>query len=445
MANTAGVAEATQTKNGRKLTDYDSGRQYGRAAGSYDAELAEVGPGTPMGELLRRYWHPFALSGEIGTELPLPIRALGEDLVAFRDAEGRAGLMYPRCMHRGASLVLGKIEAGGLRCPYHGWLFDTEGHLRETPCELDPKSTRLHNVVRQPWYPVVEKYGLAFTYMGPAEKEPLFPHIPLIDKLEGDEIVVPMGGSQPTTMMPLVLNEGDMDMNWLQAYENFMDPLHLSALHSMINGMQFNEYISKNPEPCKFKSFGKADISWLGHWNYEKANVTTQAIFQAVLPNIHCEGPVFTANDKPGFSWVVPVDDHNYRSFTVRVVKRNAPPSFPDLAFMKPEGWGPGHKPYSEWSLENKQRWQTDYLVQKSLGSITLHSEERLTAADKGVGVLRRMLKQQIKVVREGGNPAGSTPGVADTIDIYASTARLNLGTGELIEGYMIKTLADYE
>ncbi|WP_070156112.1 Rieske 2Fe-2S domain-containing protein [Sphingobium phenoxybenzoativorans] len=432
-----------EPKTGR-ASDYSTGRQYGRPRATHDHELTETNPGTLMGELLRRYWQPFALSSELNNDLPLPIRILGEDLVAFRDAEGKAGLMYPRCMHRGASLVLGKLEPQGLRCPYHGWMFDTQGHLLDTPCELDPKSTHLHRVIRQPWYPMIEKYGIAFTYMGPADKEPLFPENPLLDALDDDEIILPTGGSQPPDEAPIALVEGQMDMNWLQNFENFMDPLHLSALHSTINGMQFNEYINFNPDPCKFKAFDKGSISWIGQWENKTAGVITQAIFQTIFPNMHCEGPVFEAG-KPSFKWVVPVDDHNYRSFTAWVVKKDGGLPIGDLVMMDPDKFGPGRpEAYRTWTLEDKQRWQTDFLVQQSQGPITLHSEERLTTADMGVVMLRRILKQQAKIVKDGGNPIGAVPGEADVIDVYASTARLDPATGEILEGYLLKTLDDY-
>jgi phenylpropionate dioxygenase-like ring-hydroxylating dioxygenase large terminal subunit len=433
-----------EPKSGR-ASDYTAGRQYGRPAAAYDRELAETGAGTPMGELLRRYWQPFALSSELTNDLPLPIRILGEDLVAFRDAEGKPGLMYPRCMHRGASLVLGKLEPQGIRCPYHGWMYDTQGHLLDTPCELNPKNTQLHRVIRQPWYPVIERYGIAFTYMGPPEKEPLFPEIPLLDALDEDEMILAMGGSQPTDQAPFALVEGQMDMNWLQNFENYMDPLHLTTLHANINGMQFNEYIDVNPDPCKFKAFGEGSISWIGHWENKSAGVITQAIFQTIFPNMHCEGPVFEAG-KPSYKWVVPVDDHNYRSFSAWVVKKGAGLPIGELVMMNPEKFGPGRpEAYRSWTIEEKQRWQTDYLVQHSQGPITLHSEERLTTADTGVVMLRRLLKQQARIVMEGGDPIGSKPGEADQVDIYASTARLDPRTGEVLEGYMLKTLDDYK
>jgi phenylpropionate dioxygenase-like ring-hydroxylating dioxygenase large terminal subunit len=427
-----------------KVSDYAAGRQFGRPKATYDRQLTEVGPGTPMGELMRRYWQPFALSSEISNDLPLPIRILGEDLVAFRDGEGRAGLMYPRCSHRGASLVLGKIEAKGLRCPYHGWMFDTQGHLLDTPCELDPSSKRLHKVIRQPWYPVIEKFGLAFTYMGPPDKEPGLPVFRLLEDISADEMVVPIGGTKPPSEGPMAVAEGQMDNNWLQTFENYMDPLHLSALHSTINGMQFNEYVFMNPNPCKFKAFDKASVCWIGHWKHKEADVVTQAVFQTVVPNIHIEGPVFEAG-KPWVAWVVPRDDTNYRTFMLRIVKKDAPLRMPELRVFDPKQWGPGHtEAYTTWSLEDKQRWQTDFLVQQSLGPITLHSEERLTTADAGIAMMRRLLKQQAKLVEEGKDPVGATPQKADVVDIYASTARVDSKTGEIVEGYLLKSLDDF-
>src|SRR5437016_2522855 len=110
------------------------GSAYGRPAQNPNAIWIEVGPGKPMGELLRRYWHPIALSEQV-TDLPRAVKVLGEDLVLFRDGKGRAGLVYPRCMHRGTTLLYGKVEDKGIRCCYHGWLFDVEGHCLEQPCE----------------------------------------------------------------------------------------------------------------------------------------------------------------------------------------------------------------------------------------------------------------------------------------------------------------------
>jgi len=143
------------------------GSAYGLPEPSYDAELVEVGAGTPAGELLRRYWHPVGVSSELA-DLPVPVRVLGEDLILFRTGQGRPGLVYPRCIHRGTTLRYGKVESNGIRCCYHGWLFDPEGRCLEQPCE--PGGGRKLELYRQPWYPLEERYGLVFAYLGPPER-----------------------------------------------------------------------------------------------------------------------------------------------------------------------------------------------------------------------------------------------------------------------------------
>ncbi len=108
------------------------GCAYGRPAHHHDAELTEVGPGTPCGEFMRRYWHPIALSANVVAR-PQQVRILGEDLILFRDGKGRPGLLTPRCSHRGTSLYYGKVDDNGIRCCYHGWQFDVEGHCLDQP------------------------------------------------------------------------------------------------------------------------------------------------------------------------------------------------------------------------------------------------------------------------------------------------------------------------
>ena len=124
---------------------------------TFDEDLVRVGRGTPGGELLRRYWHPVAVASEV-KDLPVAIRALGEDLVLFRTTGGAFGLVHPRCCHRGTTLLYGRVEQQGIRCCYHGWLFGPEGHCLDQPCE--PGGGEKRENYRQPWYPVQERYGL---------------------------------------------------------------------------------------------------------------------------------------------------------------------------------------------------------------------------------------------------------------------------------------------
>ena len=123
------------------MTTTDIRSAYSLKPPTYNTRLTEVGRGTPMGELLRRYWHPVGLSGDAGAT-PRPVKILGEELILFRDGQGRPGLVYPRCCHRGTTLYYGKVEERGIRCCYHGWLFDVEGQCLEMPCEPEPRPAR---------------------------------------------------------------------------------------------------------------------------------------------------------------------------------------------------------------------------------------------------------------------------------------------------------------
>ena len=136
--------------------------------------ITRTGPGTPAGALMRRYWQPAALVDELLGNRPVkPVRLLGENLVLFRDEQGRYGLIERACPHRGTDLAFGRLEDGGLRCAFHGWLFDVTGQCLETPAE--PEGSRLCANIRQKAYPVVEKSGILFAYLGPGEP-PEFPH-----------------------------------------------------------------------------------------------------------------------------------------------------------------------------------------------------------------------------------------------------------------------------
>ena len=127
--------------------DPHAGNAYRLPPGAVRDDLVRVGRGTPMGEMLRRYWHPVALAEE-ATDTPRVVEALGESLVLFRDGQGRPGLLHPRCCHRGTTLYYGRVEADGIRCCYHGWKFDAEGRCLDQPCE--PEGGRQRHRIRQP-------------------------------------------------------------------------------------------------------------------------------------------------------------------------------------------------------------------------------------------------------------------------------------------------------
>ena len=177
--------------------------------------LTRVGPGTPAGRLFRRYWQPVALTEELPSGgRPVPIRLLGEDLVLFKDKRDRIGLIGTRCPHRGADLSYGRIEPDGLRCPYHGWLYDVDGRCLDQPVE--PLESSFKDKIRHTAYPCREVGGLIFTYMGPGEP-PLFPHYACWDVPEKQRFVTKMFH----------------ECNYLQGLEGSVDPSHLGFLHRM--------------------------------------------------------------------------------------------------------------------------------------------------------------------------------------------------------------------
>ena len=175
--------------------------------------ITRTNPGTAAGALLRRYWQPAALLDELAGNRPVkPVRLLGEDLVAFKDDKSRYGLIGRHCPHRGTDLAYGRLEDGGLRCAFHGWLFDVAGKCLQTPAE--PDTSNLCANIKQKSYPVVEKSGILWAYLGPGEP-PAFPDF--------DCFVAP--GTHTFAF------KGMIDCNWLQSLEVGIDPAHTSFLH----------------------------------------------------------------------------------------------------------------------------------------------------------------------------------------------------------------------
>src|SRR6185295_12390917 len=161
--------KARPIKADRLLNRY-SGYRHNRTV-TEDPELTHVGPGTPCGEYLRRFWQPICFSDDL-RDLPLHVTILGEELVAFRDFRGALGLLELHCPHRGTSLEFGLISTRGIRCCYHGWLFDVDGAILETPGE--PAHSTLKDRLCHGAYPTHEYNGIMFAYMGPPEEQPPF-------------------------------------------------------------------------------------------------------------------------------------------------------------------------------------------------------------------------------------------------------------------------------
>lgn len=369
--------------------EVDSGTAYGRPAPTSRRELTEVGPGTPMGELLRRYWHPIGLSAD-ATDTPRQVRVLGEDLILFRDKTGRPGLVYPHCAHRGASLYYGKVEERGIRCCYHGWLFDVQGRCVEQPCE--PQGGRARDRVRQPWYPVEELYGLVWAYMGPPERKPVLPRYECLERLEEGEFLEAnansIGGGGPRII----------PCNWLQHYENLVDPFHVVILHGSFSGTQFVEQmalmpqVTWEPQPQSVRTISVRKMpDGKTFRRISEAGLPTLRVIPS--PRVGRYGPV------ESLGWVLPIDDHSFRIYVVGRVREQG-----ELARMRSRLNG---KLWEELTEAEHQQFPGDYEAMVSQGAIARHSEEHLATTDRGIVMLRRMLQKQLEVVAAGGDPAG--------------------------------------
>ncbi|HMN79714.1 MAG TPA: Rieske 2Fe-2S domain-containing protein [Burkholderiaceae bacterium] len=214
---------------------------------SDNARLTRVGPGTPMGQLMRRYWIPAVLTEEIVEPGGAPVRVglLGEALVAWRDPAGTVGLMKEHCPHRGASLFYGRNEAGGLRCLYHGWKMSERGAIVDTPAE--PAGSAIRNRLRHPPYPTREAGGIVWAYLGPPELEPVFPDYPWMHLPKEQLLVVKMHQA----------------CSYLQGVEGDLDPAHPNYLH---------------------QDFSQLGDSWDGAgWN------SIAQLMHDGAPKIHCE------------------------------------------------------------------------------------------------------------------------------------------------------------
>ncbi len=366
----------------------DSGTAYELPAQSVDEVLVEVERGTRGGELLRRYWHPFALSTDAG-DTPRPVRVLGEDLILFRDGSGRPGLLHPRCCHRGTTLYYGKVEEQGIRCCYHGWLFDAEGHTLDMPCEAE--GGRRKERYRQPWYPLVEYHGMLFTYMGPPEHKPAFPTYDIFDEVpDGWEIVADDNN---------IGLEGDpTPCNWFQTHENVMDPFHVFILHAGFSGNQFVAEMADMPEVS---------------WHYTESGVKSHQdrvladgrffhrVTELVMPNVRIVASPFVdfEGQATSVAWTLPISRTETKIFTI--LKR--PAGQPRKRALY-DG-----KLWSDLTEAEHQRHPGDYEAQVGQGAITIHSEENLAASDKGITMFRRLFRSQVKAVAAGDAPLGRT------------------------------------
>ncbi|MEM7222938.1 MAG: aromatic ring-hydroxylating dioxygenase subunit alpha [Pseudomonadota bacterium] len=361
--------------------------------GQSDAELTRVGPGTPCGEYLRRFWHPVAMASELG-ERPKLIRIMGEDLVLFREKSGRLGLVHRRCPHRRASLEFGVAEERGIRCCYHGWLFDVDGTTLEVPGQPAEVQARVCKTVTLGAYPVEELKGLIFAYLGPPELKPPFPRYDTFDL--PDQELVPY--------------KAPFHCNWLQVLDAIVDPIHTAFLHSRISREQFSQGFGEIGE----MKFLERRNGFIGTATRRVGDLVWVRTNELVLPNFTQAGAAFAADGtKPLYygrtafvRWVVPVDDVETLCYAWAVFGERAdPPEYntPEGPELIEQG-----EPFDR-SYEEKQAFPADAEATEGMGPITEHEKENLVPSDRGIVGVRKRLRSLIRDLEKGNEPVHAT------------------------------------
>ena len=373
--------------------------------------LTRTNRATPCGELLRRYWQPVALSEELPPGgVPLRVEILGEELVLFRDDNGRPGLLGIHCSHRGTDLSYGRVEDGGLRCLYHGWLYDIEGRCLEQPGE--PGGGEHRDAIRHPAYPCKEAGGVIFTYMGPGQA-PLLPNYDFLNA-SADHLYV---------------NKIFHQCNYLQANEGNIDPIHLSFLHRFlenrderyrgVRGAEESHYnlVARNIAPIL-----EVELTDFGVRIYTVRELEAGKVYLRVsyfiLPNLSAF-PGQTGSEGYSVNWHVPIDDTHHWKYTFvysagaplqkelinrqrselapdyRLVRNQANRYLQDRESMKIKtytGMGSGFQAH-------------DAFATTSQGATQDRTEEHLVSSDKAIVAARKLLEKAIRDLQEGREP----------------------------------------
>ncbi len=350
--------------------------------------LTRVGPGTPMGELMRRYWHPIAASVELDADNPTKeVRLLGEDLVLYRDAKGTLGLVEPSCAHRKANLSYGIPEENGIRCAYHGWIFNETGQCVDQPSE--PEGSKFKEKVRIKAYKAQELGGAIFAYMGP-EPAPLLPRI--------DVLVWPGIRRTQSVHIPC---------NWLQCHENSLDPLHFQWLHRYWGGWIMNKQRPPEERDAWNARIGArgADHRKIGFEITDYGVIKRRLVGDETEQDDHWQmgHPILFPNIlhiTSNLQYRVPVDDTHTLHFVI------------DLQPLAPGQEQPEVVPHQEVPcFDEKGRIKADWVLGQDQaawimqGSIMDRSTERLGVSDVGLIMFRRMLNEQMEIVAQGGEP----------------------------------------
>ena len=342
--------------------------------------LVRVGPGTPMGQLLRRYWMPIAGVSEFDTLSTKAVRLMGEDLVLYKDLSGQFGLVQRQCPHRRADLSHGMVESEGLRCNYHGWQFNHQGACVHQPFEDTAHPERNAKArVQLTAYPVQAKGGLLWVYMGPQP-------VPLLPDWEAF--------SWDNGFTQVVLSE--VPCNWFQCQENSIDPVHFEWMHENWGNRQRTGEVRFGATHLKldFKEFEHG-------FTYHRVKQDTSEVDQAWTVGRVCLWPNgFFLGEH--FEWRVPIDDENTLSVTwkyTRVPREREP----YVQASIPTWWGPVQDAQGRWI--DTHVMNQDFLAWVGQGRIADRSLEHLSASDRGIVAMRRRFFEEMDIVAQGGEP----------------------------------------
>ena len=358
--------------------------------------MTRIGPGTPAGEMLRRYWWPVAFAEVVRPEArPTKVKLLGQEFVLFRDGRGQLGLLELHCSHRGTSLEFGRVEKNGIRCCYHGWLYDRAGKCLEQPAE--PEGSTFKDRIQHPAFHAQDAGGLVFAYVGP-EPAPLLPSYDLLVREDGCRVV---GG-------------GEEFCNWLQRAENSADGAHSIALHAA----GYPNMAMKRPtmkwEPT---ALGIKETTWV-------EGVTKPRISHFVFPS-HVRHSAARIGEQPRqvIRFRVPADDITTTTFWIDFYPhKDGQPVRPEplktTGFKKDQ---PGVYQRVEdgwWNLPNREQ---DRVAQETQGAIADRTKEHLATSDQGILMLRKMIREAIDAVKQGKDPAGVFRSAHDPITFDSS------------------------
>ncbi|MCZ6889276.1 MAG: aromatic ring-hydroxylating dioxygenase subunit alpha [Gammaproteobacteria bacterium] len=345
--------------------------------------LTEVGPETPMGDYLRRYWHPIAGESELDDQPIKPIRILGEDLVLYRDLQGTFGLVERHCAHRRADLSYGMVDEQGIRCHYHGWCYNQTGACVARPFDdIAFPEQNLRERIRINAYPVDVKGGMVWAYMGP---QPV-PQLPDWEAF-----------SWPNGFTQVVISE--IPCNWFQCQENSIDPVHFEWMHENWDKQLRGDDSGFGSRHLKL-DFVEFDHGFTyrrikDDTDEEDENWTVGRVF--LWPN------GFFLGDH--FEWRVPIDDSNTLSITWKYtrVPRDRDPYVQEQI---PTWHGPLYDSEGKWITSHVMN--QDFLAWVGQGVIADRTKENLGASDRGVLAIRRRFFEELDKVAAGGEPKGT-------------------------------------